>query len=130
MEITPKNQEAWINSVVKNHQLVKELKIEKKMSNINEKKMVGRQVLYLKKVGEPIVWADIKHVDFQDGDIISSRYMDYSFPNVAIYVAEVMRMELESDEAHQKRLAEYAKYNEAEAKEREEYLRLKKKFDK
>ena len=56
--------------------------------------------------------------------------MDYPFPNTAIYVAEVMRMELESDEAHQKRLAEYAKYNEAEAKEREEYLRLKKKFDK
>ena len=33
MEITPKNQEAWINSVVKNHKLISELKIEKNMSN-------------------------------------------------------------------------------------------------
>jgi hypothetical protein len=45
MEITPKNQEAWINSVVKNHKLISELKIEKNMIKSNELR-IGNYLTY------------------------------------------------------------------------------------
>lgn len=103
------------------------------MENITQKKFLDKEIFRETKQ-EPIKWSDIKHIEFEDNDIIVAEFVE-SFHSEnngwdAHYSCRVIRKILETDqefEERQRRLERNKKW----AKERryESYLKLKKEFE-
>lgn len=99
-----------------------------------EKKIVFKLIFEEHKQA-PIKWEDIKHIDFQDGDIITAEYeQPYYSDNEShdgYYFVSVGRKLLETDEEFEERKE---LWKELSAKSKEEryksYLKLKKEFEK
>ena len=75
-----------------------------------------------------IKWKYIKHIEFQDEDIITAEYVDayYSENNTseAHYIATVGRFEMETDKEFEERKKHWKKLSEYSKKERYEiYLK-------
>lgn len=97
------------------------------------KKLIKKVVFQDHKNNE-IKWKNIKHIDFQDEDIINCSYVNpyYSENNSydGYFMIEISRQELESDEKYEKRLKlEKQKAEDSKEMRYKSYLRLKKEFD-
>ena len=78
-----------------------------------------------------IEWRDIKHLELEDGDVISSCWVDdENYEYNGYWHGEITRMVEETDEQFQKRIASN-ELNSKWAKEKryESYLKLKKEFE-
>jgi len=90
-----------------------------------EKIIIKNEIFRLSKETE-IRWKDIKHIEFQDNDVI----MCYSDDEGDSFWANIWREELETDEQFEKRKKSYEKIREASRKKRyETYLILKEEFE-
>ena len=79
----------------------------------------------------PMTWGDIKHIQFEDDDIIYSSWVeDDNFEFHGYYHGEITRMVEETDEQFAKRLADVERGKAwAKEKRRENYLKLKAEFE-
>lgn len=94
-------------------------KINKEM----EKQLVTKDIFWLHKETE-IRWKDIKHIEFQDDDIIRC-YDD----NDDSFYANVLRQQLETDEEFEERKRVLEKIRETSKERRhQQYLKLKEEF--
>ena len=93
-----------------------------------EKQIVTHQIFFLKKDTD-ICWSDIKHIEFQDDDIIKC-YADFDEDEYLFYV-QITRKELETDEEFEKRkqTLEIIR-NKSKEKRYQQYLKLKEEFEK
>jgi len=88
-----------------------------------EKQLVTKNIFWLHKDTE-IRWKDIKHIEFQDDDII--RCYDDEDDS---YYANILRKELETDEQFEERKKTLEKIKEMSKEKRyQQYLELKKEF--
>lgn len=89
-----------------------------------EKKLINKEIFVLVKKSS-ITWNDIKHIEFQDNDIINMDEDDDEH-----YVC-VMRQVLETDEEFAERMEWSERTREMLRKNRyNQYLKLKEEFDK
>ncbi len=89
-----------------------------------EKQLVTKEIFWLHKETE-IRWKDIKHIEFQDDDIIRC----YDDENDSFY-ANVLRKELETDEQFEVRKKQIEVMKELSKERRyQQYLKLKEEFD-
>jgi hypothetical protein len=100
-----------------------------------KEKIKFQETIFHGNSDEPFKWKDIKHIEFQDDDELCIRYEEgfYSENNSwdGGFVAEVFRMQLESDEEFNNRMIELEKDKEFWKKKRyENYLKLKEEFEK
>ena len=89
-----------------------------------EKQFVTNDIFWMHKETE-IRWKDIKHIGFQDDDIIRcyTNYEDDSF------YANVLRKELETDEQFEVRMKQNEVMKELSKERRyQQYLKLKEEF--
>ena len=88
-----------------------------------EKQLVTKDIFWLRKETE-IRWKDIKHIEFQDDDIIRC----YDDENDSFY-ANVLRQQLETDEEFEERKKTYETMKELSKERRyQQYLKLKEEF--
>jgi len=100
---------------------------------MSERKSIKKQIYYDTK-DKPFTWKNIKHIGFQDDDIIHIGYDDghVSENNSwdAHHFIQVERFVPETDEEMNERLRENERYLEEMKKKRyENYLKLKKEFE-
>ncbi len=89
-----------------------------------EKQLVTKEIFWLHKETE-IRWKDIKHIEFQDDDIIRC----YDDENDSFY-ANVLRKELETDEQFEVRMKQNEVMKELSKERRyQQYLKLKEEFN-
>lgn len=103
------------------------------MENNSKKIFVDKQIFHKTK-DKPFTWSDIKHIQFEDGDVIDCGYVEpyYSENNSwdGHYSCSIIRKVLETDEQFQKR-CERNENQKKWAKEQryKSYLKLKEEFD-
>ena len=91
-----------------------------------EKQLVQKQLLWMRK-DTPINWKDIKHIEFQDDDIIQCFEDNYNDS----WFASIVRQQLETDEEFEERKKTLEKMRESSRERRyEKYLKLKEEFEK
>ena len=104
------------------------------MENKSKEKIYVDTPIYQEQKNTPFTWGDVKHIEFEDEDVIRFEYVEgyYSENNSydEHFSGMVIRKVLETDEQferRQKRIGQDEKW----AKERryESYLRLKKEFE-
>jgi len=89
-----------------------------------EKQLVTKDIFWLRKETE-IRWKDIKHIEFQDDDIIRC----YDDEDDSFY-ANVLRKELETDEQFEVRKKQIEVMKELSKERRyQQYLKLKEEFN-
>tara|TARA_R110000782_G_scaffold91929_1_gene175253 strand:+ start:3961 stop:4263 length:303 start_codon:yes stop_codon:yes gene_type:complete len=95
-----------------------------------EKIKVEKQ-MYWGNNNRQMTWADIKHLDLQDEDVINSAWVDdENFDYHGYWHNEITRMVEETDEQLQKRIKKAEQDNKwAKECRHESYLRLKKEFE-
>jgi hypothetical protein len=99
-----------------------------------KKILVEKQVFHEIDYNKPFTWKDIKHIDFQDDDVIRIEYVDafHSENNGwdGHYSCTVTRMVEETDEQYEQR-RERIKWDKKWSRERQfqNYCSLKKKFE-
>ena len=92
-----------------------------------EKQIVTHQIFWLMKKTD-ICWSDIKHIEFQDDDIIKC-YADFDEDEYLFYV-QITRKELETDEEFEKRKQTLEIIRDKSKEKRyQQYLKLKEEFD-
>ena len=90
-----------------------------------EKELVKKQLLWMKK-DTPITWKDIKHIEFQDDDIIQCFEDNY----IGSWFASIVRQQLETDEEFEERKRVLETIRETSMERRyQKYLKLKEEFD-
>ena len=100
---------------------------------MSKKLLVDQQIEYIQK-NTKIEWADIKHIDFQDSDVL---HIGYDEGHVSEnnswdphYYAEVIRKREETDEEYEERILSNKRHMEDLKKRRyENYLKLKEEFE-
>lgn len=100
-------------------------------NNKSPKKIELEKQIYWGNNSKQMTWADIKHLELQDNDIIHSGWVDdENFDYHGYWHNEITRMVEETDEQFENRIAKM-KQNDIWAKERrrESYLRLKEEFE-
>ena len=98
-----------------------------------EKIKIEKQIFWKQK-NKPFTWGDIKHLQFEDDDIISLEWVEpfYSENNShdGFFNAKVIRMVEETDEQFQKRIQDIERDKKLARERRyENYLKLKKEFE-
>ena len=90
-----------------------------------EKKIISKEIFWMCSENQ-IRWKDIKHIDFQDDDIIQCCHNE----DDDLFYASVSRYELETDEQFEERKRTYEKMREISKENRyQQYLKLKEEFD-
>jgi len=95
------------------------------------KKIQVEKQIYWGNNSKQMTWADIKHLELQDNDVIHSGWVDDdNFDYHGYWHNEITRMVEETDQQFEKRIAKI-KQDDIWAKERrrESYLRLKEEFE-
>jgi hypothetical protein len=95
------------------------------------KKIELEKQIYWGNNSKQMTWADIKHLELQDNDVIHSGWVDDdNFDYHGYWHNEITRMVEETDQQFEKRIARI-KQDDIWAKERrrESYLRLKEEFE-
>jgi len=100
---------------------------------VAKKILVDKQIFHQTK-DRPFNWSDIKHIQFEDDDMIDCCYVEafYSDNNSweAHYSCSVIRKVLETDEQFQKRCERNEREKKWAKDERyKHYLKLKEEFD-
>lgn len=104
------------------------------MEDKSKDKIYVDTLIYQSQKNTLFTWKDIKHIEFEDDDIIRLEYVEpyYSENNSydGHFSAEVIRKTEETDEQYNKRQERIAR-DEKWAKERryQSYLKLKKEFE-
>jgi hypothetical protein len=106
------------------------------MNDISDKKIMVSETILQKNKNEndPITWKDIKHIEFQDDDIITASYQEGFYSDNNSYdpfiILDITRMRLETDDEYIKR-QEQIKIEYKFNKERryQNFLKLKKEFE-
>ena len=98
------------------------------------KKLKIKTTIFTKNVNHPITWKDLKHIQFQDDDIINVEYIEPECTNNCehdgYFDVEISRMVEETDDQYNKRMIEITESKELLKKNRyERYLELKKEFE-
>jgi hypothetical protein len=89
-----------------------------------EKQIVKNEIFWMSSDNQ-IRWKDIKHIDFQDDDIIHCCHNE----DDDLFYASVSRYELETDEQFEERKKTYEKMREISKEKRyQQYLKLKEEF--
>jgi hypothetical protein len=90
-----------------------------------EKKIISNEIFWMCSENQ-IRWKDIKHIDFQDDDIIQCCHNE----DDDLFYVSVSRYELETDEQFEERKRTYEKMREISKENRyQQYLKLKEEFD-
>lgn len=97
-----------------------------------EKIKIKKEVFWSQK-NEHYTWKDIKHIEFEDDDIVQVQYVDpYYTENEShdgYFICEIIRMVEETDEQFEKRMKSKERMLEDSKKRRyESYLKLKEEF--
>jgi hypothetical protein len=96
------------------------------------KKIKKEKKIFVGHNDKRMTWADIKHLNLEDDDVIHSGWVDdENFDYHGYWYNEITRMVEETDEEFEKRVANN-ELNKKWAKERryENYLKLKEEFEK
>jgi hypothetical protein len=96
------------------------------------KKIKKEKKIFVGHNNKRMTWADIKHLNLEDDDVIHSGWVDdENFDYHGYWHNEITRMVEETDEEFEKRVANN-ELNKKWAKERryENYLKLKEEFEK
>lgn len=102
---------------------------------MSEKKLVTKTIFRKVSTTEgPFTWKDIKHIDFQDDDVINAGFEDAYYGSDssmdAHHYITVTRKILETDAEYEKRVERDKREKEEMKKRRyENYLHLKKEFE-
>ena len=89
-----------------------------------------RKKIFAKNCNNYITWKDLKHIEFQDDDIIDIEYVESSDGTDGYLYVEVFQMIVETDEEFQKRIESTESAQKLLKKNRyERYLELKKEFE-
>jgi len=89
-----------------------------------------RENIFGKTLNREVIWKDLKHIDFQDDDIIDIEYIEPTSEDNGYFYVEVFRMIEETDAEYQERLKTMAETKKMLEKNRyERYLELKKEFE-
>ena len=89
-----------------------------------EKQKVKNEIFWMHSDNH-IRWKDVKHIDFQDDDIIQCCHNE----DDDLFYASVSRYELETDEQFEERKKTYEKMREISKEKRyQQYLKLKEEF--
>lgn len=103
------------------------------MKDIKSPKKIKREKqIFVGRNDKPMRWADIKHLELEDDDVIHSGWVDDdNFDYHGYYHNCIIRMVEETDEQFAKRIAENER-DKKWARERryENYLKLKEEFEK
>lgn len=97
-------------------------------------KIKREKEIFWKESETPFKWKDIKHIEFEDDDIVTVTYVEPYFSenesNDGYFMVSVVRMVEETDEEYEMRLKK-RELEEKWNKERryESYLKLKEEFD-
>ncbi len=90
-------------------------------------KIKREKQIYWHSIQRLIKWSDIKHLTLEDDDTIRS-YWDNEDNG---FYGEIIRMVEETDEQHQKRIADNERHNKWLKEQRyKSYLKLKQEFEK
>jgi hypothetical protein len=90
-----------------------------------EKEIMQKQLLWMEK-DTPITWKDIKHIKFQDDDVIQCFENGYN----GSWFAYIVRQQLETDEEFEERKKTLEKMRESSREKRyQKYLKLKEEFE-
>ena len=98
-----------------------------------EKTLIKKDIFWKEYNNQP-TWKDIKHIEFEDDDIVTVTYVEPYFSenesNDGYFMVSVVRMVEETDEEYETRLKK-RELEEKWNKERryESYLKLKEEFD-
>lgn len=103
------------------------------MEDNSKEKIYVDSIIYQAQKETPFIWRDIKHIEFEDDDVIrfdyvEDYYTDYSsYP--AYYSGMVIRKVEETDEQYKRRQERIARNEDAKQRRYQEYLRLKEEFE-
>jgi hypothetical protein len=90
-----------------------------------EKQIIKNEIFWVVN-DNPIRWKDIKHIDFQDDDIVQCCHNE----DDDLFYASILRYELETDEQFEQRKKTYETMKELSKERRyQQYLKLKEEFD-
>jgi len=98
------------------------------------KKLKIEKTIFTKHLDNYITWKDLKHLQFQDDDIINIEYIEpmctTDYEHDGYFYLEVNRMIEETDEQYNKRMIETQKSKDLLKKNRyERFLELKNEFE-
>jgi len=93
-----------------------------------------KKIIFSKTSDNNITWKELKHIQFQDDDIIICEYIEpectTKYEHDGYFDVEISRMIEETDEQYNQRMIEKVKTDERLKQNRlERYLELKKEFD-
>lgn len=87
------------------------------------------KIIFKKNTTKRVRWSDIKHLDFQDDDIIDIDYCEEDV-DCDYFILKIIRLVEETDEEYEKRIKQQQISSEHLKKLRyKDYLKLKKEFE-
>jgi hypothetical protein len=98
-----------------------------------EKTLIKKDIFWKEYNNQP-TWKDIKHIEFEDDDIVTVTYVEPYFSenesNDGYFMVSVVRMVEETDEQFQKRMKDVELKNKWAKEQRyNNYLKLKSEFE-